>query len=1072
MTTESEINELRRHLDGDEKNILERVLAGFHKATEALNQIERAADDVSAALKILEPEWTPTAAEVTYEAKLARYQTDINTQLQNMWAIEVRLRDSYTQYYQTVRRYEQVCNDAQRFQSVALRMQAGQLSNQLATMKQEQEGYKARINTINQYITRLDNERKFFIAGNPVPPRTQVERSILTAFQGISSTTVQEVPKVDNSIKAMEAELTLLSVFRVRLSIQGIDPIALIAPLFNWDFMPVSFEGEVSADKDSFKGKATLKAPLSLTLDPLTAQLKPGSIVVKFGIPETAGFAQTFESKAATTLGPFWPLAKGQTQLVADLLRKPTIILSNKEGRDPQFGTYLGGFNVFAPVDITHVAGVVDLLAFVSGLGINLPSVNAIAGFGIDSSRRMLSVKLPLNLSMMSSAFVLDSLYFAMIADTASTNTSVRCGIEFTVKLDGLTMPFVGAFEKNTTSVSVWGAWDGTWRDPFGVKGIELRDIGAEISTNSTYPAVRGGASLYGVDIHGDFGIKLDEKSPVNSIVVVAFNRSMSVFDLAQAFVGYSGPKPTFIEMQDVKIHIAPKGGTIAGKYYPPGMNAAGTASLFGLFTGSIDLSLSLKLGLLANLKLQPWSLSIGGFDFIKLGAIDVSFSLPPFGFPSFGFNVSLSLFNGLLTLPNVRFNLEDLKLVMPKIPGSGSFMVDVGVVIDSEKVEIGFAPKFSLSVDVFGTNIGVSVASKVVTAIEFPSTVSTQLEGSIEVLGTTLKIGPITVQGSVTTLTDLTSLVKNHVLDSLKTLIKDLLVKDPRKVLEWAAKTVGTLATQGLAFVANFAKQSGAALTQALHSGAQAVFGQSMEQVSSVFRSVGFDAKAVTSATEWLLRNALLAPSNFEHFKLGAFFGGNVFLFRGQLVWSEHELQQVLLVQELSRQLQASGFPIVEWAPALSGLAPTGNIALGLKGVATVAQIGDLLVKGMSLDANAVANAMRGAGFAITEVSGVLTQNFNLGSQAMATTFKAAGYGVSTVGNFMRDNLGMPGAAVASVLNVAGYGIEEVGGYMEDVLGYTGDALETVLKGAGYAVSEVAGFFEDVAETLNPSNW
>ena len=88
------------------------------------------------------------------------------------------------------------------------------------------------------------------------------------------------------------------------------------------------------------------------------------------------------------------------------------------------------------------------------------------------------------------------------------------------------------------------------------------------------------------------------------------------------------------------------------------------------------------------------------------------------------------------------------------------------------------------------------------------------------------------------------------------------------------------------------------------------------------------------------------------------------------------------------------------------------------------------------SLAGDGAASALRFAGYGLSEVGNGVEDAYNLTSDGVASAMKGAGYAVGEVGGFMKDTGRFSEGAVNDALRGAGYAADEVGDFMGDVFG------------------------------------
>lgn len=1071
MTTpQTTLRQLRRYLDDEERDVLDRVINGLQEVSRTLDNIDEAADDVADALRILEPEWETQDGSAQAAAVMERFERRIASYQAHKKSLESRLRATYRQFYTVLNRYRRARYYAARSRSRYWRRRASQYSYKMASLKRRQYGYQARIRNYDRLVARVEAQRDAYEQNNTLALQDYVERSALTALQAMCTTAVDALPELDAKLDEVGSQMTLRSILLKRMEQVGVAESQLVAPILGWNLLPVSFEGDIGDGGSLFKGTAQLDKPLSLTLSPFEIVVKvDGSYKVKFTVQHSTSFAQTFEESAAARLGSFWSDVQAQVDFIEQLLSNPTIILSKTPGKDKQFGGFVGGFNLFSTVDIARVGklkAINDFFTDTFGLGGDFPPV--VLGMGISKSQLRVSATLPLDWELGTPALVLNSLALSLTNNNGTSN-QIGVGFKLTARLDNEDMVFKGGVAASETKLgSVWGSWDGIWKDPFGFKGITLTSIGIDIAAADPYPALRGSASFDHLDFDGSFALKLS-KNPLNSIVDIAFNRSLSIFDVLEALTGQEWSRLNLIELEDVHVFVAPKGGVIAGKAYKAGMTVEGKADVLGLFYGQLSGSADMYKGGDFTVTLEPFALSIDGFEFIALNGLKGDVDIAPRSQPSGTLSGHVRLFDGAISQA-VKLKFKNGRLDALPFDNPVSFFAGTSFAIENGAVVVSYAPSLSASVDVGGTDVGVDIEARVDMRASQDGTVATRVSFELEAFGLSDELGPYELDVALTSPESILEVFYKDAPALLLKLLRDLLLTSPAAAFEWAKDNVTAVANEAAKFFADLAENP-EDIPDKILQGTRAAYGTTLDAAGQALKFAGYDATAVTGAVKHVLdfqvmiavHTAVQPKKWFGYFAHGRWFP------------SKSLMESALKSNLYAAQLKRIGFPVGDIGDVLAGMnIASDGVAAGLKMASfTVSEVGGVLSDSLGLSSSVAAKAMSGALFNTNEVVSVLKGTYKLTTtKSLARTMKLAGYGVTTVGNVLRDNFGPGGAAMADALKYAGYGVEAVGGYLDDVMNVAGDVLESALKGAGYAVEEVADFVEDAVEVLNPSNW
>lgn len=165
-------------------------------------------------------------------------------------------------------------------------------------------------------------------------------------------------------------------------------------------------------------------------------------------------------------------------------------------------------------------------------------------------------------------------------------------------------LQFLGSLDLAGDSGTIIAALDGTWKNPFGIKGLTLHGVGLEgrINLVTAFPQGLGIRAALDIGKHqiefaakGAVGIGSNEIMLAGSLKnglyfgdLVALTGSLIGTVTKVNFLKAVSKKIPKIGIQEINMSIAPLPVTIAGKSYPEGMSADMVLKLFGA-TGFIS---------------------------------------------------------------------------------------------------------------------------------------------------------------------------------------------------------------------------------------------------------------------------------------------------------------------------------------------------------------------------------------------------------------------------------------------------------------------------------------------------
>jgi len=425
----------------------------------------------------------------------------------------------------------------------------------------------------------------------------------------------------------------------------------------------------------------------------------------------------------------------------------------------------------------------------------------------------LLSTELMLNVPLATRAVVFRSVGLQVNQRTTSLSGAATIGFDLHIGGDTLQCRGSLALEgEGAGKVTVWGAidtQDGAWKDPFGLRGLMFTGVGLQLSATPNFPyvviGVRGGVHLGDADIGGDIAVLVDSGNPAASILEVTSPEGIDLPRLARL---YLGPKFVATErvppvwLKDLRLLAAPLGGTLAGRYFPPGFAIAGRAKFFG-FDAQLEGSIDLTQGVVLRGAMDPIRLMPGGFEMFaftdasgKAGpTVDVQLTLARQGV---GCDGRLRVLGGLLACAaTARVTTTGFEFSVAQ----DTLMIDYGLkaALRDGTASFSFAPGLGATIEVAGRTFGLAVRAEV--SVQASRSSFTQaVKFRYTLLGRSESL-EVRVPSVIRSLDDL--LAAFH--DSFKRLVLGKLIEELKNVTEaavtWVRETVGLATRETIKF-------------------------------------------------------------------------------------------------------------------------------------------------------------------------------------------------------------------------------------------------------------------------------
>lgn len=284
---------------------------------------------------------------------------------------------------------------------------------------------------------------------------------------------------------------------------------------------------------------------------------------------------------------------------VAELFTRPTIVIANKSGEVPVGAAtywYQPGVNFYDKLDVTTIEPFRALLSVLPPTGPCLVQLRItwlwngpFLGWIVDG------------FSAAKEAIIPEVMWWkGLEVYLTDTGDGPTLGVVsyFAVKAGSSELALQGGFEcpappKKKIEGVVWAALDSAWKNPFGIRGVTITQLGAQMKIPWAGwidgIAFRGGFTIGTDALDGDVAWLFDSTKPENNVVHVESESGIALDRLLRATLpgSYLPADLLAVRLERVTFHLAPKGGWVAGKYYDPGFALAGTLDLWG-FTASV----------------------------------------------------------------------------------------------------------------------------------------------------------------------------------------------------------------------------------------------------------------------------------------------------------------------------------------------------------------------------------------------------------------------------------------------------------------------------------------------------
>ena len=683
--------------------------------------------------------------------------------------------------------------------------------------------------------------------------------------------------------------------------------------LFSLPFtLPITFTGKISVsafDKQiRYTGAASIDQPFKTSVDPLAVTLTLGDTVTyafKFGTP--GGLDGLMHDHVQPALpGELWTVVDAVVMPFVEVYAQSVVIIANDAGSDDQLGDYVDGITLFTTVKGNTFQPFRALHDTFPALG--LDSRDVILSIASRRGAQLLfrvQAELLLNVALGTQAVVFRSV--AVDVDRQATSVAAGLTATFDLNIGNEQLKLRGGIEGEIGQggkVTVWGALDaadGAWENPFGFPGITITGFGVQLSATVNFPFVaigaRGGIHIGDGLIGGEIGLLIDPGTPQNSILSIDSPEGIDLPRLIGALThdAIDASKLLKVTLKDLLIHVAPNGGTIAGKSYDAGLALGGKIDLWGWkadLYGKVDYGAGGQL----KGKLDPIRLSAGGIDFISItdtgnsggASVDVEFTAQRQGGTIDG---KIVLLGGLYS-QSLKAEMSTSGFSFDLQAGNMGIYAQAKLKLVDGLFDLRFGPTIGVNVNIAGRSVGLSVGCQVVTTIS--KVAFTQGVGfSFNILFADKFIGPVQVSVPFKTAEDLGNEFLKWFNDQILGPVLAALKEAGELAFQWVKQNVTAVAQEAAKFFQDVGAQSadiakglvntfGSTAEDAvkyLNLGAteaaailKNTFGRSAEQVGKYLKDVGgYTDSAVNTA----LSGAGYAAGEVKDV-MGTIFGGS----------------------------------------------------------------------------------------------------------------------------------------------------------------------------------------------------
>jgi len=207
---------------------------------------------------------------------------------------------------------------------------------------------------------------------------------------------------------------------------------------------------------------------------------------------------------------------------------------------------------------------------------------------------------------------VLKDAEFELVPDPENISISVAGAVDVTI--DSSALEFIGGVRVVPNGISFFATMKGTWKNPFGAKGVALTDVSLEIGSDfEGVPSIGITGGLQVGAFAGKAAVSFNSEFPTQSVLIVAFNH-LSLMDVVGTFCPPSvtagipsdiGRTLAGISLDDVELSVVPQDTSIGKVTFDQGLRVAGTIKVAG-FSASAKVEIDPTQGVSVAGSLSP----------------------------------------------------------------------------------------------------------------------------------------------------------------------------------------------------------------------------------------------------------------------------------------------------------------------------------------------------------------------------------------------------------------------------------------------------------------------------------
>lgn len=600
-----------------------------------------------------------------------------------------------------------------------------------------------------------------------------------------------------------------------------------------------------------------------------TLCLQPGSQLNVTSLVASAVQDPLLKATYSTVLVPF-----------LDLLAGCVLLVASDDGSDDTYGSYVKGINLFVTRKLSELPVLSLLHGALPALGLDTRS--AILSIGLRSTAGYrVSAGALLNIKILNTGPV--SLEFNELGielSSAQTATSIGVVHRFTLTLLGEVLVFRGGVSVEQTggasAVTVWGALDPdqargtTWKDPWGLRGIEIGGFGVQVRGGTAIGiGCRGEIHIGGGLLGGSVGLNIDTANPI------LFIDSPEGLDLPRLVAAFLGGLPAAaqsaisalntalaIRLKDLKLYFAPNGGEIAGQTFERGISLGASLDLLG-YRANLFGRLDASSGAVLRGQADRIKIDVAGVTLLQFS--DVSGNNGP--------NVDFSLttsrqgvfYSGQLRLlGGVYQGYEELSVGSDGISfRGGSPLGALAVTLNWQTglFALTMAPRFVYSFEALGIPVNIDIGGEVAQRVD-KAGFQQSLKFWFSVCGTGFSVGPVSWSVPLIDISAIGEVFEAFFGDLVKRFFTDTIAGGLKQAYEWVRDNLTDLAEEAVEIF----KAAGVAVAD-IAKNVYATFDASAREV------ISFVGGTINQAAD-LLRNSLNLAVSEAAQVLGAAYG------------------------------------------------------------------------------------------------------------------------------------------------------------------------------------------------------